>query len=517
MLPGKVYSPASILALLWRRKWLLVLPTVLGFGLAVAMSSRLPNAYQSETQILVVPQRVPETFIKSTVTMRIEDRLRSIGPQILSRTRLEQIINELNLYPEQRANRALDDIVSTMRANINITIVRGDSFRITYTYSEPTATMKVTDRLAKDFILDNTRDRQAQAEGTSQFLEAQLGDARQRLIEQEQRLEDYRRRHAGELPTQLQSNLQIIQNTQMQLQSLNDALNRHRDRRLVVERMLSDLAIVEATVPPVVAADPAAVSQLPVEGQLTVARQRVNELATRGLTSQHPDYRAAERKVRELEATLAQERARMAPTPAAPRAAGDAGRRNQIIQLTAERDNLDRQIAAAAADEARLRQTMAQYQARIEAVPSRESELTELTRDYDTLQLSYRTLLGKKEESQIATNLENRQIGEQFRILDPARVPEKPISPNRPVINAGGGIAGLLLGLALIGLLEVRNGSLKSEADVLQVLNLPVLATVQLMGTETAPRGRLRRLLFGAGLVGLVVAGAGLAAWKGGF
>ena len=188
--------------------------------------------------------------MQSTVTMKIEDRLQAISQQILVRPRLERIINDFNLYPEQRKTAIMEDVVERMRRRVGITIVRGDSFRLTFTYSEPVATMKVADRLAKDFITDNTRERQAQAEGTSQFLEAQLGDARQRLIEQEKRLEAYRRQHTGQLPSQLPSNMQIIQNTQLQLTTLHDNVNRHRDRRLVVDRMLSELSVAEATPPP---------------------------------------------------------------------------------------------------------------------------------------------------------------------------------------------------------------------------------------------------------------------------
>ena len=250
MVPGRLLTRAGMLSFLWRRKFLIVFPLLVGVGGAIVYARRLPNQYQAETLILVVPQRVPETFIKSTVTMRIEDRLRTISQQILSRTRLEQIIQEFNLYPELRADRPMDDVVARMRNRVGITIVRGDSFRLTFTYSEPVATMKVADRLAKDFITDNTRERQAQAEGTSQFLEAQLGDARQRLIEQEKRLEAYRRQHTGQLPSQLPSNMQIIQNTQLQLTTLHDNVNRHRDRRIVVDRMLSELSVAEATTPP---------------------------------------------------------------------------------------------------------------------------------------------------------------------------------------------------------------------------------------------------------------------------
>jgi polysaccharide chain length determinant protein (PEP-CTERM system associated) len=518
MLPGRTLTPAGIAALAWRFKWLILALCVLGASAAAVYSSRLPNQYQSETTILVVPQRVPESFVRSTVTIAIADRLRTVSQQILSRPSLEQIVRDFNLYPEQRRTQPLDDVITSMRDSIDITVVRGDSFRVAFTYTEAAMAAKVADRLARDVITSNTRDRQSQAEGTSQFLEAQLEDARRRLVEQEKRREEYSRQHAGALPSQLQSNLQVIQHSQQQLQNLQESVNRDRDRRLVVDRLLADLSLAEQA-PPVVQAPTGPITQLPTARQLEVARQVVTELQSRGLTPDHPDLRSAQRRVVDLAEKVKQEQAARPGTPPAPVTVADASRRNQVIQLTAERDNLDRQIAAKLAEDTRLRSVIDQYQVRIESLPTRESELTEINRDYETIQTTYRTLLSKKEESLIATNLESRQIGEQFRIVDPARNPERAISPNRLLINAGGAAAGLLLAIGLIGLVEVRDSSLKTEDDVLDVLELPVLACVPVVRTAgdlAQLRRRKRWTLFLTGVAGAITVGVVALVWKGG-
>nr|AHN98019.1 hypothetical protein [uncultured bacterium lac193] len=519
MLPGKALTPAVILALGWRYKWLILVLAAAGLSGASLYSARLPNQYQSETTILVVPQRVPESFVRSTVTIAIADRLRTVSQQILSRPSLEQIVQEFKLYPEQRRTQPLDDVITLMRDQIDITVARGDSFKVGFTYTDPAVVAKVTDRLARDVITSNTRDRQSQAEGTSQFLEAQLEDARRRLVEQEKRREEYSRLHAGELPSQLQSNMQVIQHSQQQLQTLQESVNRDRDRRLVVDRLLADLSLAEQSQPivPVPAAAAGTIAQLPAARQLDLARQVVTELQSRGLTPDHPDLRTAQRRVAELTDKVKQEQAARPGTPAPPVTVADAARRNQVIQLTAERDNLDRQVASKLAEDDRLRKVIAQYQARVESIPTRESELTEINRDYDTIQTTYRTLLAKREESQIATNLESRQIGEQFRIVDPARTPERAISPNRMLINAGGAVGGLLLALGLIGLLEVRDSSLKTEDDVLAVIDLPVLARVSLLRT-VADLAQIRRrrkiVLLISGAAGAVALGVVALVWK---
>ncbi len=134
----------------------------------------------------------------------------------------------------------MEDIVERMRKEIEVQVVKGDAFRVGFTSSDARTAMRVTERLASLFIEENLRDREVLAEGTNQFLEAQLEDARRRLIENEKRLEDYRSQHSGELPTQLEANIQGQHNIEMQLQALLESVNRDRDRRLALERLLAD-------------------------------------------------------------------------------------------------------------------------------------------------------------------------------------------------------------------------------------------------------------------------------------
>ena len=219
MIPGKRYTPEMVLHLLWRRRWVVVMPFVLIAGVTAAVSHSLPNRYRSETTILVVPQRIPEDYVQPTISIRLEDRLASINQQILSRTRLEQIVREFDLYAKERTWMIMEDVIEQMRTrdiNVQLSPERrqnsSPAFSISYTGDDARTVMRVTERLASLFIEENLRDRTALAEGTNQFLEAQLSDARTRLIEQEKRLEAYRQRHAGELPSQLSTNMQAIQN-----------------------------------------------------------------------------------------------------------------------------------------------------------------------------------------------------------------------------------------------------------------------------------------------------------------
>lgn len=518
MLPGKVLGPEEILLLVWRRRWLVLGLVLTGAIGAFGYARTLPDQFRSETQILIVPQRIPETYVRSTVTIKVEDRLKSITQQILSRTRLEQVILELDLYPGERRKAPMEEVVEGMRKAIEIQVTRGDAFSVSFVSSDPRTAQKVAERLAGLFIEENLKDRAVLAEATNQFLDVQLQEARQRLVEHEKKLEAYRLRHAGELPDQAAANLQAIQNYQLQIQALVESINRDRDRRIVVDRQIADLTAPDTPAPaPPPGDDPAAAPGATAAQRLEAARTALQQMELR-LKPEHPDIRRTRRLVEELERQAQLEEASAmlglktrptAPTPA------EAARAARVKDLQIELESLDRRIAHKEAQEQQLRRTVASYQARIEAIPSRESELTALMRDYDTLQKQYTSLLAKREDSKIAADLERRQGGEQFRILDAARVPEVPFSPDRPRIILVGAVAGLMLALALIAVAQYRDNSFRTEDEVVQVLALPVLALVPRMTTSLEiRRARRRRIRLSFAAAGGALVAAALVIWR---
>jgi protein tyrosine kinase modulator len=374
-----------------------------------------------------------------------------------------------------------------MRTLIKVETVRGDAFSVSYVAEDPRTAQAITERLASLFIEENVRDRENLAIGTSEFLETQLDDARRRLVEQEKKLEEYRLRFAGQLPSQAAANLQGVQSARMQLQALDEVLSRARERQVTLERDLNDQLNAASLTPLAGAgsANPDAAATLPE--QLQNARTRLAALEAR-LTPEHPDVTRLKRDIQQLEAKLAADPGAAAPPPAAPRDASQIARDRRIRDLRADLTSVARDIAARQADEERIRAEVTAYQSRLNAAPIREAEMTELMRDYDTIQQIYRSLLAKREDSKVAANLEQRQVGEQFRVLDPARVAERPFSPDRMKLDLMGIGLGLLLGLAWAGLLEYYDTSLKTEDDIRTVIMLPVIATIPLLQEATPPR-----------------------------
>jgi protein tyrosine kinase modulator len=516
VIPGRTLQPADLLNIFKQRYPQVVLPFIVITVVGCAIVYALPDRYRSETLILVVPQRVPEAYVKSTVTTKIEDRLRSIGQQIMSRTRLEPVIRDFGLYPAQVKNGLMEDVVERMRGDVEVKSVRTDAFHISFTSTEPRTAMKVTERLASMYIDENLRDREVMADGTNQFLEAQLVAAKARLIEHEKKLEEYRKRYTGQLPTQVPANLQVLQNTQLQIQSLVDSISRDKDRRTTLEgQIVETMTAMEAAARPTsVAAVPppsdprdaaafAAVAPSNESAAMQYERAvRVLQALQERLKPQHPDVQRQMRIVADLQQRAEAEAAVAAaaphstpPAPAAPPAdnRADIARAGRVAQMRLELDTLGPQIARKEQEVERLRGVVFEYQQRLEASPTRESELTELTRDYETLQRTYTSLLVKKEDAQVSANLERYQIGEQFKILDPPRIAEKPFSPDRPKLYGLSATIGLICGLAFVALLEIRDTTLKSASDVVSALTLPVLALIPELITPEQLKARIRR------------------------
>ncbi len=533
MLPGRQLTIDSTLKVLQKRPWLLIGPLFLGALGGLLYSRSQPSLYRSDAVVQVVPQRIPDTYVQSTVTERVEDRLSSLAQQVLSRTQLESVIVEFDLYPAERRVRPMEDVFELMTGRVKVAAIEGtqrsssrqqavDAFRVSFDYDNPRIARDVVAKLASFFIDRNAKERGSQADQTSSFLEAQLADARSRLEAQEAKLKVFRERNSGRLPTQMQTNMQAIQNTQMTLQAAVESLARDRDRKLLLERLYSDAAAdPPAGAPAAADSSPAApraadpTSKLPADAtpqeRLDLARRVLAQLELHQ-TKNHPDVKRMKSQIANLEKQVAEEELKRPVSPDGPPAdhaisPEEVRRRDRLREQRAEIESLDRQIAFKESEEQRLRKEIATYQARLEAVPGIESEWVALTRDYDTLQASYRELLSKSENSKMAASLEQRQIGEQFRILDPPRIPLKPESPNRLRINGLATLGGLGLGLLLLGFVQYRDSTMQSEADVLGAIDLPVLVLVPLVTTKADERRlRYRRILVSGAVVAIAVA-----------
>ncbi len=513
----RTHTLHEIVSLIVRRRWLILLPFACGLAAAPLLARYAPERYRSEALLLVIPQQVPNEYVTPATTQPIGERLPSITDQILSRSRLEQIIQQLQLYKEEQSRELMEDIVKRMRRDITTSAVRKDvnSFRVSYASDTAEKARKVTERLVSLYIEQNLNDRENQADSTSEFLSTQLEEAKRRLIQQEKKLEEYRKSHAGQLPSQLQGNLQAIQTASLQLQSVNESTNRAQERRLLIERQIADTRAVPLPTPAFSAAENPA--PMGTAQQLELARVRLAVILQR-YTPNHPEVVSQQRMISELAIKLESESLGAVLTePMKPISPAEAAQQRRILDFGAELAVIDYQLAANRGEASRLQQAIADYQSKVDIVPTRESELVELTRDYGTLQAAYTSLLVKREESMLAGNLERRQIGEQFKLLDVASLPQRLDNQfQRLGVMASGSGVGLLLGLLAVALLEYRDRSLKTEEEVLKAVAVRVLALVPLMSSDVERRAATvrSRLIDAGGIAVLLAAAVVVVVWR---
>jgi polysaccharide chain length determinant protein (PEP-CTERM system associated) len=485
------YTLVEVWRLIVRHRWLILLPVAVGVALTPLLGRFAVARYRSEALLLVVPQQVPEGFVASTVTETVAERLPSITAQILSRSKLERIVLDLDLYKAERAREVMEDVVERMKTRDVQTMPVGknvDSFRIAYVSDEPETARRVTERLASLYIEQNVRDRASQADRTSEFLATQLENTKQRLVEQEKKLEAYRKLHSGQLPSQLTANMQAIDSANVQLRAVHQSIDRAEENRLRLQKQIADLEMFPAAIAPVAPERPTTAQLLELE------RARLASLMEK-YKPDHPDIASARRAVAELAAKVDNETPLSAKTPDRALPPGEAAQQRRLRDLQTELQLVERQLAQDRADEKALRSVIGSYQANVSVLPTRESELTELTREYNTMLTYYNSLVMKREDAAIAANLERRQIGEQFSLLDPASRPDKPYNElQRLGVLSGGAFTGLVLGLLLIALREYRDASFRSKDEVVKVLSLPVLATIPVMVSVRERRAAFRRM-----------------------
>jgi polysaccharide chain length determinant protein (PEP-CTERM system associated) len=445
-----------------RRKKLIILPFVLIAGLSIIYSLLSPDIYQAGTTIMIQPQKVPKDYIRSTVTSPIEERLRTISQQVMSRTVLERIITEFDLYKEARNSLAMEEIVSMMRGNIELIESGEDSFQLFYQGKEPGVVAMVANRLASLFIEENLNVREQSAEGTTEFLEMELERIRNELESREEAIRNFKHEHMGELPRQLDANLRVLNQLQIKLQSNSEALKAAQDRRV----LLIGKGMKEG--------DPS----ISLDAQLMALREELLNLQTR-YTDKHPEVIRVKKDIQDLETRIKEGK-----KPGDDRSTESSSSSPLYQDLNNPLVALDLEIIRLKKDDWRLKKEIRKYQKILGDAPRLEQELMILSRDYENIKKNYQSILNKKLEAQLAVNLERKQKGEQFKILDPARTSEKPYKPNRLKIILIGLALGLGIGGGLAYIAEYMDHSFRDIKELEGFTKLPVIASIPMILTR---------------------------------
>ncbi len=489
MIGNRELTVDDYLAILRRRRWVIVIPALLGPVIAFLISLALPARYTSQTLVLVEQQKVPESYVRSVVGEELTQRLATMQEQILSRTRLQPIIEKFNLYKEDLHRVSMEELVERLRKSIRVSPVLAmagtrpetglPGFTISFTTNNPRLAQQVCAEITSMFMEENLRVREQRAEGTTEFLAKQLEGAKRKLDDQDARLAAFKQRYIGQLPGQEQANLNILVGLNTQMEAVSQTLSRAQQDKTYMESMLTQqLAAWQAS--------QETNNPETLEKQLANLQSQLLTLEAR-YTPDHPDVIKTKNDIAQLKKKIEETKAATKDKPTAEDQTAKGLEPPQIQQLRGQIHLAEEIIREKAREQERLQNEIKNYQARIQLSPVVEQKYKEIIRDYQTALEFHNDLLAKKTQSEMATDLERRQQGEQFRVMDPANLPERPSFPNRPLFALGGLGSGVALGLGLALVLEMRDKSLRNERDVEFYLQLPTLALVP---SVSAPNGK---------------------------
>jgi polysaccharide chain length determinant protein (PEP-CTERM system associated) len=473
----------KIINVFYVQKGMIITVFLVVLSLAAYLALSLPDIYRSSTVIFITPQKLPLSYVPSPVTSSIDQRIRVISQDILSRTRLEKILQELNLYPQLSK---MDTRVAKLRRNILIGAdavkdVRGaDTFALSFEYTNPEKAMQVANRLGALFIDESSQRGQQQATGTTTFIGVEADRLRKELEGQETEVNLYKAQHRFELPEQLDANLRTLEQLRVEVQGNMLRLSSLQERKGSLERQ-----VVEAG------------GRASVEDR----KLQLEDLLTR-YSEKHPDVVRLEKEIQSLEAEPKKQPQTKGSTSTVRQV------RNPVQQMLVKQiEDLNLEINSVRAANELLRSRIATYQTRVEDTPVRAIELAKISRAYEITLKKYQDLQGKSIESQLSENMEKKQKGEQFQLVDRANLPQVPVAPNRLRIFLVGLAAALAGSFGLAFLQETLNTSFKRAEELRDYTDLPVLATIPAVGTRgrILEQRRSQRILILASAMVLVV------------
>jgi polysaccharide chain length determinant protein (PEP-CTERM system associated) len=478
MVQNGEFGLADVKRVVRKHWWIIPVCVVLCGAAGVLAALSLPKKYTSQTLVLVAKPMVPIDYVKPVVTEDLNQRLASMKEQILSRTRLEPVIEKFSVYQADQNKVPMEELIDRLRKAIEISPLETmpgtqdrsmPGFHVGVTFNNPQIAQQICTEITSMFMEQNSRALEQQAASTNSFISQQLDEAKAKLDAQDAKLAQFKRQFLGSLPEQEQTNLNLLTALNTQLEANTQALSRAQQDKAFNESMLSQQ---EATWK----ASQAGQNPQTLDDQLRILRDQLTSLESK-YTDEHPDVIKTKKQIEDLQK-------RMAEAPKAVNSAGQLQTKTEppeIQQLRAHSRQDEISIADLTKRQGQIQEQIRVLQGQVQASPMVEQQLKELTRNYQSALEFYNDLQKKRESSEMAKDLAHQQEGEQFRVLDPPNLPITPSFPKKSYFAGGGVAAGFVLSLAILYIFMMIDKTLHNERDVEMYLKLTVLAAVPVL------------------------------------
>lgn len=516
------------LAILSRRKFpmLVTMMAVFLFGVVVALV--WPPTYRSSATILIQEQEIPVDLVRSTVTSFAAQRIQVISQQVMTRSNLMQIIEKYNLYEKERKRKTTEEVLDTMRNDIGLNMIDADvvdprsgrpmaatiAFTLSYEGQFPDATQRVAGELTSLYLAENLKTRKEKASETVIFLTDEAEKLSQSITESEAKLAEFKEKNAGSLPELSALNFSTLDRTERELDQINAESNALEERYAFLESQLAQinpLSMMQSSTGERILDPASRLKSLTAEyasltakyseehpdvvkikreieglqqqtgiesGTAETAKELSNartELATvqQKYSADHPDVIRLKKVVSELEKQLNSadrlpEQKAMIGKPDNP----------AYIQVQSQLDSVKTQISSARERKQKLKEKLAEYEARVAQAPQVERDYLALSREHENALRRYQDLKARQMEAQIGQELEDESKGESFQLIDPAQFPEQPVKPNRIAITFLSLIFAIACGLGYALVAEALDGTIRGVKGIAVLLTAAPLAVI---------------------------------------
>ncbi len=487
----------DLLSALRRRAWLMTTVGGVVFLIGYWVAMALPNSYSSYATLLVEPQAISDRLVTAGVEESdLNQRLHLMTSEILSRPRLSRIIDDLGLYEDESEEMLREEIIDLMRSKIQVVPLLPEfhddiparqrdrmalnTFRIWFSAERPAIAARVAQRLANDFIDEHVAQRVQMTQKSLEFIGAEQERLRLAIAGVDQRVAEVKGANPGQLPGDLMANQRLLERTITDLRLAQRQLDEARSEESFWQQQA--LAVTATT----------AKDETSPARRLQLLELALAELRAKGMTDKHPDV-----------VTMRQEMDGLRETIAATEA-DDSAPSLSLAQQSAEasRGRAALRVASANKEVQRLVDQQNEIEARIANTPLVAEQLDALAREYAQLTTALNDFTRRRQEASVQADLERRQLGEQFRVLESAFPAPFPSAPNRGMLLAMSLVAGLAIGAGVGIVLEALDGSVHGARELQSALGVPVLASIPsiVLESDRARRTRQRlRYAFAAG------------------
>jgi len=547
------------LAVIKRRKYQFIVPSVIVFLLASLITFLLPPIYKSTATILIEAQEIPQELVQSTVSGYVEQRLQSITQLVLSRTKLLEIINRFGLYEQLRSRYTSEEIIEEMRDDIQMEPITAEiinpqsgrpgsatiAFLLSYEGKDPRKVTQVANVLASSYLEENSKNRQEKARTTFEFLENQLSQLRQEIVLTEKRIAAFKEKHINALPELMEINLQTMDRLRREIDAKEEEIKALTNRRIYLEGQLASVepAMYNVTLdgkrvmtpkeelealrsqylslrsthsemhPDVIsikkrveAMESEVITRETLRELYRQLQDKEKELAllSKKYSGNHPDVIKLQKEVaglREEVKDLAEKQTVLKAENEKPENPAYINLQTQIASTQMEIDKAQKHLTL-------LNKKYEDYQQRVESTPQVEQEYRALQRDYANAQAKYQETMDRLRAAREARGLEESRMAEKLTIVDPPVMPEKPDRPNRLALLLLGFVLALGSGLGFGSVAEYMDRSVRTSDELAHVAGYPVLAVVPYLESPAdMVKRRRRKWVLAGGSIGLIIIG----------